>query len=154
MMKILVLNGPNINLLGLREPTLYGHTSYAQLLEMIAAHAQQRGISIDCRQSNHEGELVDLLQAASGCYDGIVFNPAAYTHTSIALLDALLAICIPCVEVHISDPEQREPFRATSYIRSACIGRIAGQGCAGYLQAIDLLISQLTDQCYTNNQST
>ena len=106
-MKILVLNGPNLNLLGLREPTLYGHTDYASLCARLQAAAEEAGVSLTIRQSNHEGELVDLIGAAYGQVDGIIFNPAAYTHTSIALLDALKAVAIPTVEVHLTDPDQR-----------------------------------------------
>lgn len=142
-MKLLVLNGPNLNLLGLREPELYGSETYAALCERIAAHAKARGAAVDCFQSNHEGALVDAIQAARGVYDGIVFNPAAYTHTSVALLDALLAVGIPTVEVHISDPSKREPFRQTSYVRPACVATIAGHGTDGYLEAVDLLLEQL-----------
>lgn len=142
-MKLLVLNGPNLNLLGLREPELYGSETYAALCERIAAHAKARGAAVDCFQSNHEGALVDAIQAARGVYDGIVFNPAAYSHTSVALLDALLAVGIPTVEVHISDPSKREPFRQTSYVRPACVATIAGHGTDGYLEAVDLLLEQL-----------
>lgn len=142
-MKLLVLNGPNLNLLGLREPELYGSETYAALCERIAAHAKARSAAVDCFQSNHEGALVDAIQAARGVYDGIVFNPAAYTHTSVALLDALLAVGIPTVEVHISDPSKREPFRQTSYVRPACVATIAGHGTDGYLEAVDLLLEQL-----------
>ena len=145
MKKFLVLNGPNINLLGQREPEIYGAQSYDDLLAMITAYAQQHQVDIDCRQSNHEGTLVDILQAAKGHYDGIVLNPAAYTHTSIALLDTLQAIQLPTVEVHISDPEQREAFRHISYIRPACIATICGKGLTGYLQALDLLLQALAD---------
>ena len=142
-MKILVLNGPNLNLLGVREPAIYGSESYAALCEKITAHAEMRGVEVALVQSNHEGVLIDALQAARGVYDGIVFNPAAYTHTSVALLDTLLAIGVPTVEVHISDPSTREPFRRVSYLRSACIASIAGHGTDGYLEAIDLLYTRL-----------
>ena len=138
-MKILVLNGPNINMLGIREPDIYGRESYATLLAMIRAHCDARGIQVDCYQSNHEGDLVDQIQAAYGVYDGIVINPAAYTHTSVALLDAVKAVSIPTVEVHISDVDNRDPFRRVSYIRAACVAMISGRGLQGYLDAIDLL---------------
>lgn len=138
-MKILVLNGPNINMLGIREPDIYGRESYAALLAMIRAHCVARGIQVDCYQSNHEGDLVDQIQAAYGVYDGIVINPAAYTHTSVALLDAVKAVSIPTVEVHISDVDNRDPFRRVSYIRAACVAMISGRGLQGYLDAIDLL---------------
>lgn len=141
-MNILVLNGPNLNLLGQREPAVYGRETYAALVARVQAHGAARGVSITVRQSNHEGALVDAIQAAAGHYDGIVFNPAAYTHTSIALLDALLAVGIPTVEVHLSDPDRREPFRRVSYVRSACVAAIAGKGIDGYLEAIDILMDR------------
>ncbi len=139
-MKILVLNGPNINMLGIREPKIYGKENYASLVAKIQNHANERGIGIKLVQSNHEGVLVDEIQAAYKKFDGIVINPAAYTHTSVALLDALKAVGIPTVEVHISDVSKREDFRQTSYVRSACIATIAGHGTDGYLEAIDMLI--------------
>ena len=138
-MNILVLNGPNLNLLGMREPDIYGRQTYKQLVEEIKSHCKSRGIEAEVRQSNHEGVLVDWIQEAVGCFDGIVLNPAAYTHTSVALLDAVKAVGIPTVEVHITNPEEREEFRHISYIRAACIRTIAGKGFAGYLEAIDLL---------------
>ena len=141
-MKILVLNGPNLNLLGIREPGIYGSETYRDLLEKIAAHAQIRGVSVEFFQSNHEGALVDRIQEAYGNTDGIVINPGAYTHTSIALLDAVKAVGIPTVEVHISDVARREPFRSVSYIRTACVGSIIGHGTDGYLEAMDLLIER------------
>ncbi len=141
-MKILVINGPNINMLGIREPDIYGRQSYATLCEMIEAHAAQRGVSVTLYQSNHEGALVDAIQDAYGVYDGIVINPAAYTHTSVALLDALKAVGIPTVEVHISEVDRREAFRQVSYVREACVACISGRGLDGYLEAIDLLCEQ------------
>lgn len=141
-MKILVLNGPNLNLLGIREPGIYGSETYRDLLEKIAAHAQTRGVSVVFFQSNHEGALVDRIQEAYGNTDGIIINPGAYTHTSIALLDAVKAVGIPTVEVHISDVARREPFRSVSYIRAACVGSIIGHGTDGYLEAMDLLIER------------
>ena len=141
-MKILVLNGPNLNMLGIREPGIYGSETYRDLLEKIAAHAQIRGVSVEFFQSNHEGALVDRIQEAYGNTDGIVINPGAYTHTSIALLDAIKAVGIPTVEVHISDVARREPFRSVSYIRAACVGSIIGHGTDGYLEAMDLLIER------------
>ena len=141
-MKILVLNGPNLNMLGIREPGIYGSETYRDLLEKIAAHAQTRGVSVDFFQSNHERALVDRIQEAYGNTDGIVINPGAYTHTSIALLDAVKAVGIPTVEVHISDVARREPFRSVSYIRAACVGSIIGHGTDGYLEAMDLLIER------------
>lgn len=139
-MKILVLNGPNINMLGIREPNIYGKETYAMLLSKIQKHAAERGIKIKTVQSNHEGVLIDEIQAAYKNYDGIVINPAAYTHTSIALLDALKAVGLPTVEVHISDVSKREDFRQISYVREACIATISGHGTDGYLEAIDILI--------------
>lgn len=138
-MKILVINGPNLNLLGIREPAHYGRESYAELLDKIAAHAAARDIAVEFYQSNHEGDLVDAIQGALGTADGIVINPGAYTHTSIALLDAVRAVGVPTVEVHISDVNAREEFRKVSYIRAACVATIAGHGTDGYLEAIDLL---------------
>lgn len=145
-MKILVLNGPNLNMLGIREPGIYGSETYRDLLEKIAAHAQTRGVSVDFFQSNHEGALVDRIQEAYGNTDGIVINPGAYTHTSIALLDAVKAVGIPTVEVHISDVARREPFRSVSYIRTACVGSIIGHGTDGYLEAMDLLIERSREE--------
>lgn len=140
-MKLLILNGPNINLLGLREPEIYGKETYEDLLAMIRAHAEKRGVEVEFLQSNHEGDLVDAIQKAYfSQVDGIVINPAAYTHTSIALADALRSVKIPTVEVHISDVSRREAFRQVSYIREAVIGTVIGQGLQGYLQAMDLLI--------------
>ena len=141
-MRILVINGPNLNMLGIREPTHYGRTTYADLLARISAHAEQCGVEVEFFQSNHEGALVDAIQGAYGKADGIVINPGAYTHTSIALLDAVKAVSIPTVEVHISDVNAREEFRRISYIRAACIATIAGHGTDGYLEAIDLLLAE------------
>ena len=142
-MKFLVLNGPNLNFLGIREPGIYGSETYATLLEKIGAHAALRGVEIKTAQSNHEGVLVDEIQAAFGDCDGIVINPGAYTHTSIAILDAVKAVNLPTVEVHISDVSKREDFRQISYIRAACIATISGHGTDGYLEAIDLLLDHL-----------
>ena len=138
-MKILVINGPNINMLGIREPAIYGSASYKDLCEMIKNHCDKKSIEVELYQSNHEGDLVDKIQAAYGVFDGIVINPAAYTHTSVALLDAVKSVQIPTVEVHISDPDTRDEFRKISYIRLACVKTIKGQGFDGYLQAIDFL---------------
>lgn len=139
-MKILVINGPNLNLLGIREPDIYGRETYDSLVRKISDYAGQVGVQADFFQSNHEGALVDTIQEALGRYDGIVLNPAAYTHTSVAIADALKAVCIPTVEVHISDVDQREAFRSISYVRPVCIGCIKGHGTDGYLEAIDLLL--------------
>lgn len=135
-MKILVLNGPNINMLGIREPGVYGKESFADLLSLLERTAAEEGIAIEQYQSNHEGCLVDKIQEAYGVFDGIVINPAAYTHTSIAILDALKAVNIPAVEVHISDISKREDFRQISYAGMACEKSIAGHGIEGYREAI------------------
>ncbi len=135
-MKILVINGPNINMLGIREPGIYGKQTFQDLLALLNDTAKQESIVIDQFQSNHEGLLVDKIQAAYGVYDGIVINPAAYTHTSVAILDALKAISIPAVEVHISDVDAREPFRQISYAGMGCIKTIKGHGLEGYREAI------------------
>ena len=138
-MKILVLNGPNINMLGIREPGVYGSQSYAELLRLLEVWAQELGVEVAHYQSNHEGCLVDKILAAYGIFDGIVINPAAYTHTSIAILDALKAVAIPAVEVHISDVKAREDFRQISYAGKACVKTIMGQGLDGYRQAMAFL---------------
>ena len=135
-MKILVLNGPNINMLGIREPDVYGKESFADLLALLERTAKEEAVQITQYQSNHEGCLVDQIQAAYGVFDGIVINPAAYTHTSIAILDALKAVGLPAVEVHISDVSQREDFRQVSYAGIACCKTIAGHGIEGYREAI------------------
>ena len=141
-MHILVLNGPNLNLLGLREPEIYGKATYSDLLLLIRSEAKALGVTVECFQSNHEGALVDAIQAAYGRANGIVINPGAYTHTSVALLDAVKAVGIPTVEVHISDPDAREEFRRVSYIRAACVASIKGHGFEGYLEAMRLLANQ------------
>ena len=138
-MKFLVINGPNLNLLGLREPAIYGSRSFAALQDFIRASAAEAGVEVALFQSNHEGAIVDAIQAAYGTADGIIINPAAYTHTSVALLDAVKAVGIPTVEVHVSDPDRREDFRHVSYIRAACIATIRGHGLPGYLEALHLL---------------
>ena len=139
-MKILVLNGPNLNMLGIREPDIYGKSTYADLCDLINDYAAKNGIDVKMYQSNHEGDLVDEIQSAYQKFDCIVINPAAYTHTSVALLDAVKSVGIPTVEVHISAVEEREDFRQVSYIRSACIKTITGLGFDGYLRAIDVLM--------------
>lgn len=138
-MKILVINGPNLNMLGIREPDIYGKSTYKDLCEMLKAHAEKRGIELEVFQSNHEGAIVDKIQSAYDNTDGIVINPAAYTHTSVALLDALKAVAIPTVEVHISDVSKREDFRSISYVREYCEKTISGKGFDGYIEAIDYL---------------
>ena len=135
-MKLLILNGPNINMLGIREPGIYGKQSYQDLLALLRATAEEEGLEIEHYQSNHEGDLVDKIQAAWGVFDGIVINPAAYTHTSVAILDALKAVSIPAVEVHISDVDAREDFRQISYAGLACEKTIKGHGLEGYREAM------------------
>ena len=141
-MHILVLNGPNLNMLGIREPGIYGAQTYQDLVCMIEEKAEALGISVDVRQTNHEGALVDWIQEAYGRCDGIIINPAAYTHTSVAILDAVKAVSIPTVEVHISDVSKREDFRQVSYIRQACVKTIAGHGFDGYLEAMEYLVKR------------
>ena len=138
-MKILVINGPNLNMLGIREPAHYGRETYDDLLKKIRSHADKLHIDVEFHQSNHEGDLVDYIQSAYQNFDGIVINPGAYTHTSIAILDAVKAVGIPTCEVHISDVTKREDFRQISYIRAACVLTISGHGTDGYLEAIDFL---------------
>ena len=141
-MKILVLNGPNINMLGIREPNIYGNQNFNSLLKLIDQVGEELGVEIHQYQSNYEGAIVDQIQAAYGVYDGIVINPAAYTHTSIAILDALKAVAIPSVEVHISDISAREDFRKFSYTALACELTIKGKGLEGYREAIKYLVSK------------
>lgn len=138
-MKILVINGPNLNMLGIREPDIYGANTYSELIRMIEDHCDKKNIEVECYQSNHEGDIVDEIQAAYGEYNGIVINPAAYTHTSVAILDAIKAVGIPTVEVHISDINTREEFRKFSYVSLAAVKTIAGKGFDGYIEAIDYL---------------
>ena len=138
-MKILVINGPNLNMLGIREPDIYGKNTYNDLCELITDYAAKKSVEVKLFQSNHEGALVDEIQAAYGNFDGIVINPAAYTHTSVAILDAVKSVGIPTVEVHISAVETREDFRQVSFVREACIKTITGLGFDGYLRAIDTL---------------
>ena len=141
MSKILVLNGPNLNMLGIREPDIYGAKTYDNLVEMITSYCSEKGVEVECKQSNHEGTLVDYIQQAYfEKVDGIVINPGAYTHTSVALLDALKAVSIPCVEVHISKVDEREAFRQISYVSYYAKKTIIGKGFDGYLEAIDELI--------------
>ena len=142
-MKLLILNGPNLNMLGIREPGIYGAETYQTLVEKIERRAKELGVEVRCAQTNHEGVLVDEIQAAYGVMDGIVINPGAYTHTSIAILDAVKAVGIPTVEVHISAVEKREDFRQVSYIRAACVATITGHGTDGYLEAMELLVARL-----------
>ena len=144
-MKFLVLNGPNINMLGIREPDIYGREDYSSLCESIKSHAEKAGVEVEIYQSNHEGYLVDKIQQAIDKFEGIIINPAAYTHTSVALLDAVKAVCVPTVEVHISDVSKREDFRQISYIRAACVKTISGHGIKGYTEAMDFLINYCGD---------
>ena len=139
MKKILVINGPNINLLGMREPEIYGSMDYGALIEFIQNACMEAGVEAECMQSNHEGAIVDAIQAAYGCFDGIVINPAAYTHTSIAILDALKAVGIPAVEVHLTNIREREAFRQVSFAAQACEKTFAGLGFEGYAEAIRYL---------------
>ena len=141
-MKILVINGPNINMLGIREPAIYGKETFQDLLALLQTWSESYNISLEQYQSNHEGDLVDKIQSAYGHFDGIVINPAAYTHTSIAILDALKAIGLPAVEVHISDVSSREDFRQISYAGMACEKTIAGHGLDGYREALEYLVKK------------
>ena len=145
-MNILVINGPNLNMLGIREPDLYGKADYAALVQLVEETCAQEGIGVEIFQSNHEGAIVDKIQEAYGRKDGIVINPAAYTHTSVAILDALKAVSIPAVEIHISDVSQREDFRQISYAGKACIKTFMGLGLEGYRQAILYLKDYLKQQ--------
>lgn len=144
-MKFLIINGPNLNLLGLREPDIYGKKTYADLLTLLHDTCAKEAVEAECFQSNHEGAIVDAIQGAFGDCDGIIINPAAYTHTSIAILDALKAVGLPAVEVHISDVSHREPFRQVSYAGMACIRTYQGLGFDGYVQAIHFLKQYLLD---------
>lgn len=145
-MKILVINGPNLNMLGIREPDIYGKNTFSDLLRLLEDTARELNIEVEQFQSNHEGDLVDKIQWAYGKVDGIVINPAAYTHTSVAILDALKAVAIPAVEVHISDVDSREPFRQISYAGLACCKTIKGHGFEGYREAIRYLAALLGHQ--------
>lgn len=140
-MKILVINGPNLNMLGIREPEIYGRRDYAALVDFIKKEAAKRGLEVECRQSNSEGEIVTLIQQAYKVFDGIVINPAAYTHTSVAILDALKTVAIPTVEVHLSDINAREEFRHFSFVSLAAKKTICGKGFDGYAEALDFFAS-------------
>ena len=141
-MKFLVINGPNINMLGIREPHLYGSQNYESLKKKIVEYAENKGVDVELYQSNHEGDIVDKIQQAYGSVDAIVINPAAYTHTSVAILDALKSVSIPTVEVHISDVSKREDFRQISYVRLYCEKTIVGHGFDGYTEAMEYLIEK------------
>ena len=143
-MKLLVLNGPNLNMLGIREPDIYGKETYPQLVKLVENTCAELGVEVEVYQSNHEGDLVDKIQAAYGAKDAIVINPAAYTHTSVAILDALKAVAIPAVEVHISDVDSREPFRQISYAGMACVKTYKGLGFQGYVEAVKFLKGYLS----------
>ena len=143
--KVLILNGPNLNLLGTREPEVYGAATLEEIEAECRAHAATRGLAVECRQSNSEGELVDWIQGARGAFAAVILNPGAYTHTSIAILDALLAVDLPVVEVHLSNIHRREDFRAHSYVSKAALGIIAGFGKSGYVMALDALAERLID---------
>lgn len=138
-MKILVINGPNINMLGIREPDIYGHRTYDELIQYIEQSAIGEGVEVECFQSNHEGMIIDRIQEAWGTFDGIVINPAAYTHTSIAIMDALKGVGIPTVEVHISDVDNRDDFRQISYVGKVAVATYKGLGFEGYREAIRFL---------------
>ena len=138
-MKILIINGPNINMLGLREPEVYGSRSYPDLLGFIDMECKKLNVEVECFQSNHEGAIIDKIHETRGQFDGIVINPAAYTHTSIAIFDALKAVELPTVEVHLSNIDEREPFRRHSYISDACVKTITGKGFDGYAEAMSFL---------------
>lgn len=144
-MNALVINGPNLNMLGIREPDIYGHQTYDDLIELCRAAGEKEGFdTVDVHQSNHEGDLIDTIQQALGVYDGIVINPAAYTHTSVGILDALKAVQIPAVEVHISAVDEREGFRQISYAGMACFDRVVGEGLTGYAHALHILKEHLS----------
>ena len=142
MKKLLVINGPNLNMLGIREPNLYGKGTYKDLVELIEATAKELGCEVECYQSNHEGAIVDKIQSAYGVFDAIIINPAAYTHTSIAILDALKAVAIPAAEIHISDVTKREDFRQISYAGMACEVHYIGMGFDGYVEAMKYFVNK------------
>ena len=142
-MKILIINGPNMNMLGIREPEIYGKTTYSELCEKILAHAKDIEVYAETFQSNHEGAIIDRIQEACGKFDGIIINPAGYTHTSVAIPDAIKAVGIPAVEVHISNPDTREEFRKINYIRPVCIATVSGKGIDGYIEAMDILKTKI-----------
>lgn len=141
-MKFLVINGPNLNLLGQREPDIYGRQDYAALCSLIQNYAEAHGSTAECWQSNHEGAIIDVIQASQGVYDAILINPGAYTHYSYAIHDALKAVTVPAYEVHLSHIDQREPFRAVSVTAPACVGQIYGKGFQGYLEAMDYFLNR------------
>lgn len=144
--KILILNGPNLNLLGLREPQIYGHTTLNDIEASCRTHAAPLGLTVDFRQSNHEGTLIDWIQEAHTRQDGIIINPAAYTHTSVAIMDALKGVALPTIEIHLSNTHQREDFRKVSYVSQAAFGVICGFGAQGYLMALDAMAKKLINE--------
>lgn len=146
MLKFLIINGPNLNLLGQREPEIYGAATYADLVKLITAHCQKMQVGCKIMQSNHEGVIIDAIQGAPEYFDGIIINPAAYTHTSVAILDALKAVRLPAVEVHISDVDRREPFRQISYPGMYCFKTVKGEGLQGYCTAVDELLKYIWAQ--------
>ncbi len=143
MTKLLLMNGPNLNLLGQREPDIYGRTTLPEIEENCRRHCAELGVELDCYQSNHEGDLIDTIQATQGVYDGVVYNPGAHTHYSYAIHDAITSVTTPVIEIHISDISKRESFRAHSVLVDACIGQVKGEGPAGYIHAIDLMLEHL-----------
>lgn len=143
MRRILCISGPNLQLLGTREPSVYGTETLEQIHERLAKRASELGVQVDCRQSNHEGAIVDMIGGARGTFDGLLLNAGAFTHGSIAILDALRAVGLPCVEVHLSNPEAREPFRRRSRIAPACVAKVAGFGGESYLLALEGLVRRL-----------
>lgn len=142
-MKVLIINGPNINMLGIREPEIYGNRTYEDLINYIEGAIKALDLEAEYFQSNHEGDIIDKIQSALGGFDGIVINPAAYTHTSVAILDALKSVNLPAVEVHISDIDEREDFRRVSLTKNACIASVAGKGFDGYVMAVKLILNHL-----------
>lgn len=142
MRKVLLMNGPNLNMLGVRDPAIYGSDTLASIEQMVVDYGRDRGVEVECFQSNHEGALIDKLHEAHGKFDGIVYNPGAHTHYSYALHDAVECIDVPVVEIHISDISKREEFRRTSVIAPACIAQVKGMGKDGYLRALDILMER------------
>lgn len=142
MRKVLLMNGPNLNMLGVRDPAIYGSDTLASIEQMVVDYGRDRGVEVECFQSNHEGALIDKLHEAHGKFDGIVYNPGAHTHYSYALHDAVECIDVPVVEIHISDISKREKFRRTSVIAPACIAQVKGMGKDGYLRALDILMER------------
>lgn len=145
-MKLLIINGPNLNMLGIREPGLYGHDTYESLIDMCKKEAESMNIDLECFQSNHEGDIVDRIQQAYQNHDGIIINPGGYSHTSVAILDALKAVGIPTIEVHITNPDERETFRQLDYISYYSYARIVGKGLKGYIEAMHKLFEDINNR--------